>query len=53
MQPPYASGRDDSGEVQWVDTESVFCRLLQKDPEGHRHAFEPILAGAEHPSLSG
>jgi hypothetical protein len=27
------------------------CRLLQKDAEGHRHAFAPILAGAEHPTF--
>jgi hypothetical protein len=24
---------------------------LQKDAEGHRHAFAPILAGAEHPTF--
>ena len=27
------------------------CRLLQKDAEGYRHAFAPILAGAEHPTF--
>jgi hypothetical protein len=47
----HASGRDDSVEVLWEDAERVFCRLLQKDPEGHRHAFAPILAGAEHPTF--
>ena len=47
----HASGRDDSVEVLWEDAERVFCRLLQKDAEGHRPAFAPILAGAEHPTF--
>ena len=47
----HASGRDDSVEVLWQDAERVSCRLLQKDAEGHRHAFAPILAGAEHPTF--
>ena len=47
----HASGRDDSMEVLWEDTERVFCRLLQKDAEGHRHAFVPILAGADNPTF--
>ena len=47
----HASGRDDSVEVLWEDAERVFCRLLQKDAEGHRPAFAPILAGAEHPKF--
>jgi hypothetical protein len=46
-----ASGRDDSVEVLWEDAERVSCRLLQNDAEGHRHAFAPILAGAEHPTF--
>ena len=46
-----ASGRNDSREVLWENAERVFCRLLGKDAEGHRHAFMPILAGAEHPTL--
>lgn len=37
--------------VLWEDAERVFFRLLQKDDEGHRHAFAPILAGAEHPTF--
>jgi len=48
----HASGRDDSVEVLWEDAERVFCRLLQKDAEGHRPAFAPILAGAEHPTIN-
>ena len=44
-----SSGRNDSMQVLWGDTERVFCRLLRKDVEGHRHAFMPMLAGAEHP----
>jgi hypothetical protein len=47
----HASGRDDSVEVLWEDAERVSCRLLQNDAEGHRHAFAPILAGAEHPTF--
>src|ERR1700730_17140914 len=46
-----ASGRNDSREVLWEDAERVFCRLLGKDGEGHRHAFVPTLAGAEPPTL--
>ena len=43
MQPPYRT------PVRAVeDAERVFCRLLQKDAGGHRHAFALILAGAEH-----
>ena len=42
---------NDSGEVLPEDAERVFCRPLQKDAEGHRHAFEPIPAGAEHPTF--
>jgi hypothetical protein len=33
------------------DAERVFCRLLQKGAAGHRYAFAPILAGAEHPTF--
>jgi len=47
----HPSGPDDSIEVLWEDAERAFCRLLRKDAEGHRHAFVPILAGAEHPTL--
>ena len=47
----HASGRVDSMEVLWGDSERVFCRLLQKDAEGHRHAFVPILAGADNPTF--
>jgi hypothetical protein len=32
----HACGRDDSVEVLLKDAEKVFCRLLQKDAEGHR-----------------
>jgi hypothetical protein len=47
----HAGGRDDSVEVLWEDAEGVFCRALQKDAEGHGHAFAPILAGAQHPTI--
>jgi PAS domain S-box-containing protein len=38
-------------EVLWEDNARAFCRLLRKDAEGHKHAFVPILDGAEHPTL--
>lgn len=47
----HASGRHDSGEVLWEDGERVFCRLSQKDAEGHRPVFASTLAGAEHPTF--
>src|ERR1700722_6732456 len=37
-------------QVLWEDTERVFCRLLRPNAEGNRHAFIPLLAGAEHPT---
>jgi PAS domain S-box-containing protein len=48
---PDASGRLDSKEVLWEDAERAFCRLPGQDARGHRHAFVPVLAGAEHPTL--
>ena len=53
MQPPC---RTPVGEMTpWRccggTAERVFCRLLQKDAEGHRHAFVPILAGADNPTF--
>ncbi len=41
----------DSLEVLWEDAERVFCRLSRDDGEGDRHAFMPMLSGAEHPTL--
>jgi hypothetical protein len=38
-------------EVLWKDAERVFCRHPAKNAEDHRHAFAPILAGAEHPTF--
>jgi PAS domain S-box-containing protein len=46
-----AAWRNDSLEVLWEDTERAFCKLWRDDADGHRHAFIPILSGAEHPSL--
>jgi PAS domain S-box-containing protein len=46
-----ASGGNDSLEVLWEDTERAFCKLRRDDAEGHRHAFIPILSGADHPTL--
>ena len=46
------TGREgDLLEVLWEDAERVFCRLSRHDAEGHRHAFIPIVVGAEHPTL--
>ena len=45
------SGEYDSIEVLWEDTERAFCKLQRDDAKGHRHAFIPILSGADHPTL--
>jgi serine/threonine protein kinase len=42
---------DDSMEVLWEDAERVFCKLRRKDAESVRHAFMPVLAGSDHPTL--
>ena len=46
-----ASGRNDSREVLWEDAERAFCKLWRKDSASHRHAFVPILAGTEYPTI--
>jgi serine/threonine protein kinase len=38
-------------QVLWEGTERVFCKLLRKNAEGHRHAFIPLPSGGEHPTL--
>src|ERR1700733_5450700 len=43
-----ASGRNNSMQVLWEDTERVFCRLLGNHVESHRHGF--TVASAEHPA---
>jgi hypothetical protein len=50
MQPHY---RTPVGEMtQWrCCGRTPNASLLQKDAEGHRDAFAPILAGAEHPTF--
>ena len=42
---------NDSVEVLWRDAGRVFCRLWRNDAEGEKHAFIPIPAGVERPSL--
>ena len=42
---------NDSVEVLWRDAGRVFCRLRRNDAEGEKHAFIPIPADAEHPTL--
>lgn len=44
-------GGDGSLTVLWEDAERVFCRLSRDDAQGHRHAFLPVVGGAEHPTL--
>ena len=46
-----AGGEHDSLKVLWEDTERVFCKLWRDGAEGDRHAFIPVLSGAEHPTL--
>ena len=46
-----AGGEHDSLNVLWGDTERVFCKLSRDGAEGDRHAFTPVLTGAEHPTL--
>jgi PAS domain S-box-containing protein len=46
-----AGGEYDSLEVLWENAERVFCRLWRNDAEGGKHAFIPVLSGAEHPTL--
>src|SRR5687767_4909617 len=38
-------------EVLWEDAERAFCRLCGEDAESDRHAFIPVLTGADHPTL--
>ena len=50
----WAQGRlweNDSIEVLWRDAGRVFCRLWRNDLEGEKHAFIPIPAGVEPPTL--
>ena len=46
-----AGWENDSVEVLWRDAGRVFCRLCRNDTECERHAFIPIPAGVEHPTL--
>jgi PAS domain S-box-containing protein len=39
------------GEVLWQDTERALCKLSRAREERDRHAFIPVLSGAEHPTL--
>ena len=46
-----AGWENDSVEVLWRDTGRVFCRFWRNDSEGEKHAFVPIPAGVERPTL--
>ena len=46
-----AGWENDSVEVLWQDTGRVFCRFWRNDSEGEKHAFIPIPAGVERPTL--
>ena len=46
-----AGWEHDSVEVLWQDAGRAFCRLGRDGAAGDRHAFIPVLSGAEHPTL--
>src|SRR5579864_1969841 len=46
-----AGWENDSVEVLWRDTGRVFCRFWRNDSEGEKHAFIPIPAGVERPTV--
>ena len=46
-----SGGGNDPFEVLWADTERSFCRLPGGDADRPRHAFIPVLSGADHPTL--
>ena len=46
-----AGWENDSLEVLWQDAGGAFCRLGRDGAAGDRHAFIPVLSGAEHPTL--
>jgi serine/threonine protein kinase len=46
-----AGWENESVDVLWRDAGRVFCRLLRNDAEGAKHAFIPVSAGVEHPTL--
>lgn len=42
---------NDSVEVLWRDSGRAFCKLRRNDTKGEKHAFIPITADAERPTL--
>jgi PAS domain S-box-containing protein len=46
-----AGWENDSVEELWRDAGRAFCRLSRNDAEGEKHAFIPIPANADHPTL--
>ena len=46
-----AGAEHGSLNVLWGNAERVFCKLWRDDADGDRHAFTPVLAGNEHPTL--
>src|SRR5258706_4772814 len=46
-----AGWEHDSIEVLWQDAGRAFCRCWRDDVDGEKHAFIPVLSGAEHPTL--
>jgi len=42
---------NDSVEVLWRDSGRAFCKLRRNDAKGEKHAFIPITADAERPTL--
>jgi predicted ATPase len=46
-----AGWENDSVDELWRDAGRAFCRLSRNDAEGEKHAFIPIPANADHPTL--
>ena len=53
MNAPGGDLDNDSPEILWEDAERAFCRFRSGDAEGHRYAFLPARAAAEHAVLHG
>jgi hypothetical protein len=46
-----AGWESDSVDVLWRDAGRVFCRLCRHNTEDEKHAFIPVAAAGEHPTL--
>ena len=48
-----ADRENDSVDVLWREPGRLFCILRRHNGEGEKHAFIPVPAAAEHPTLDG